>query len=317
VRLGKSVGYAEASRRLGIPESSLSNWVKLDRAGKLGSSASITATPRSVKELEAENDRLRRELASAKVDNDILKSGGVLCQGVTVKYAWIEAQAGWQPIARLCKVLGVSRSGFLQWRHREPSDRERANRPLDARVAVIHAEGKQGYGRIRVTRTLRQSGMRVGAERVRRSLLRQNLRSVYRRKYRITTVHTRLQAEVRLIFDGACGPSLICDAGYHGYPHAGDLAQYLEQGRDGIDVRDGRDSARAVFGAIHVNLPHTAEIRAVTLCKGMSANSSPWKPTVCALCATVELEMSGGLYGDPHGFEILTKCAMFDNARSG
>jgi putative transposase len=83
-----------------------------------------------------------------------------------VKYAWIEAQAGWQAIARLCKVLGVSRSGFVQWRKRGPSDRELANRSLDAQVAVIHAEGKQGYGRIRVTRRLRQSGMRIGAERV-------------------------------------------------------------------------------------------------------------------------------------------------------
>ena len=73
VRLGKSVGNSEASRRLGIPESSLFNWVKLGRAGKLGSTTSITATPRSAKELEAEVDRLRRELASAKVDNDILK----------------------------------------------------------------------------------------------------------------------------------------------------------------------------------------------------------------------------------------------------
>jgi putative transposase len=104
-----------------------------------------------------------------------------------VKYAWIAAQAGWQPIARLCKVLGVSRSGFLQWRQREPSERDRANQSLDAQVAVIHAEGKQGYGRIRITRRLRQSGMRVGAERVRRSLLRQRLRSVYRRPYRVTT----------------------------------------------------------------------------------------------------------------------------------
>jgi transposase InsO family protein len=104
-----------------------------------------------------------------------------------VKYAWIEAHAGWQPIARLCNVLQVSRSGFLQWRQRGPSDRELANRSLDAQVAVIHAEGKQGYGRIRVTRRLRQSGMRVGAERVRRSLLRQHLRSVYCKKYRVTT----------------------------------------------------------------------------------------------------------------------------------
>ena len=28
VRLGRSVGYSEASRRLGIPESSLFNWVR-------------------------------------------------------------------------------------------------------------------------------------------------------------------------------------------------------------------------------------------------------------------------------------------------
>jgi putative transposase len=104
-----------------------------------------------------------------------------------VKYAWIEAQALWQPIARLCKVLGVSRSGFLQWCRRGPSDRELANRSLDAQVAVIHAEGKQGYGRPRITHKLRQSGMRVGAERVRKSLLRQDLRAVYRRKYRVTT----------------------------------------------------------------------------------------------------------------------------------
>jgi hypothetical protein len=55
-----------------------------------------------------------------------------------VKYAWIEAQAGWQPIARLCKVLGVSRSGFLQWSKRGPSDRELANRSLDAHCSPRH-----------------------------------------------------------------------------------------------------------------------------------------------------------------------------------
>jgi len=65
---------SEASRRLGIPDSSLFNWVRLERKGKLGTSAGVSATPRSAKELEAEVDRLRRELASAKVDNEILKN---------------------------------------------------------------------------------------------------------------------------------------------------------------------------------------------------------------------------------------------------
>ena len=73
VRLAESVGCSAASRRLGIPESSLFNWIKLERAGKLGLSTGVSATPRSAKELEAEGDRLRRELASAKTDNEILK----------------------------------------------------------------------------------------------------------------------------------------------------------------------------------------------------------------------------------------------------
>lgn len=129
-----------------------------------------------------------------------------------MKYAWIEAQAGWQPIARLCNVLGVSRSGFLQWRKRGPSDRDLANRSLDAQVAVIHAEVKQGYGRIRVTRRLRQSGMRVGAERVRRSLLRQSLRSVYRKKYRVTTDSNHGKPVAQNLLDRV-PPVRVLDAG--------------------------------------------------------------------------------------------------------
>jgi transposase len=74
VRLGHSVGMSEASRRLGIPDSSLFNWVRRERAGKFGASTGATATPRSAKELEAEVDRLRRELISVKTDNEILKN---------------------------------------------------------------------------------------------------------------------------------------------------------------------------------------------------------------------------------------------------
>jgi putative transposase len=104
-----------------------------------------------------------------------------------VKYAWITEHQGVQPIARLCRLMGVSRSGFLQWRCREPSNRDRANQSLDAHVAILHAESKRSYGRIRITRRLRQQGFAVGQERVRKSLCRQGLRSVYRRAYRVTT----------------------------------------------------------------------------------------------------------------------------------
>jgi transposase len=73
-RLAESVGGSEASRRLGVPESSVWNWLKLRRAGKLAEPTTAQATtPRPASELEAELNRLRRENASLKLDNDLLK----------------------------------------------------------------------------------------------------------------------------------------------------------------------------------------------------------------------------------------------------
>lgn len=74
VRLSESIGGNQAAKRLGIPESSIWNWIRLSRAGKL-KAANGTAVPvkRSAMEVEAENARLRRELASTKLDLEIVK----------------------------------------------------------------------------------------------------------------------------------------------------------------------------------------------------------------------------------------------------
>jgi transposase len=69
----------QAAKRLGIPESSLWNWIRLSRAGKLKVGAGV-AVKRSVAEVEAENARLRKELASTKLDLEIVKNGSVEVQ---------------------------------------------------------------------------------------------------------------------------------------------------------------------------------------------------------------------------------------------
>ncbi len=104
-----------------------------------------------------------------------------------MKYAWIKEHSDRYPVARLCRLLQVSRSGYVQWRSRPPSERMLANAVLDAQVATIHAESRQSYGRERIVRALRQRGVNAGHERVRRSLGRQALRPVYKRPYRVTT----------------------------------------------------------------------------------------------------------------------------------
>ncbi len=74
VRLSESIGGGQAAKRLGIPDSSLWNWIRLSRAGKLkATGGAAVAVKRSVSEVEAENRRLRRELASTKLDLAIVK----------------------------------------------------------------------------------------------------------------------------------------------------------------------------------------------------------------------------------------------------
>lgn len=104
-----------------------------------------------------------------------------------MKYAWIETHRDQYSVSRICLQLGVSRSGYCQWRKRTPSRRAQSNESLDAKVAQLHEQSRRSYGRRRILEGLRQQGLKVGHERARQSLRRQQLRPVYKRPYRVTT----------------------------------------------------------------------------------------------------------------------------------
>lgn len=104
-----------------------------------------------------------------------------------MKYAWIRTHSGEFALARMCRVLGVSRSGYLQWSHRRTSKRQAANAALAAQIKLIHARHKQRYGRPRIWQELASAGQRVGHERVRRLMLKHGIRSIHRRKFCHTT----------------------------------------------------------------------------------------------------------------------------------
>lgn len=78
IRLAETVGQHEAARRLGVPVATLENWSRRSRSSKdavetSGREVIAARTTRPVSELEAENSRLRKELASAKLDIEILR----------------------------------------------------------------------------------------------------------------------------------------------------------------------------------------------------------------------------------------------------
>ncbi len=78
IRLAESIGSNPAAERLGMPASSLGNWVRLKRAGKLRAiNGGCVSAKRPASELEAENARLRHELASTKLDLEIVKKAAL------------------------------------------------------------------------------------------------------------------------------------------------------------------------------------------------------------------------------------------------
>jgi transposase len=60
----------EAARRLSLPPSTLGNWLKAQKAGKLGE---IGKTYRPLTEIEMELARTKKELVVVKMERDILK----------------------------------------------------------------------------------------------------------------------------------------------------------------------------------------------------------------------------------------------------
>jgi transposase InsO family protein len=104
-----------------------------------------------------------------------------------MRFAFIEAEKANYPIALMCRVLGVSSSGYYAWLRREPSQRQRDDERLRVNIRAIHNGSKQRYGGPRVHRQLLIDGHRVGKKRVERIMREDGLKARPKRRCRKTT----------------------------------------------------------------------------------------------------------------------------------
>ena len=91
-------------------------------------------------------------------------------------------------VSTMCRVLGVSSSGYYAWRNRGPSSRVLADEALTERIRQIHEESRRTYGVPRVHFELVEKGGRIGRKRVARLMKAAGLQGVSRRKGIRTTV---------------------------------------------------------------------------------------------------------------------------------
>src|SRR5262249_54666518 len=88
----------------------------------------------------------------------------------------------------MCRLLGVSSSGYYAWAKRTPSRRAQADATLLSHIRAAHAASHGTYGVPRIHAELRANGVRVGRKRVARLMAAAALRGVSRRRFVRTTV---------------------------------------------------------------------------------------------------------------------------------
>ena len=91
------------------------------------------------------------------------------------------------PIVTMCRVLGVSPSGYYAWRQRPPSARVEEDAQLRSRIERIHGWSRGTYGAPRIRAELADEGQRVSRKRVARLMKEAGVQGVSRRRRTRTT----------------------------------------------------------------------------------------------------------------------------------
>ena len=103
-------------------------------------------------------------------------------------FEFVEANQVLFPIVTMCRVLGVSTSGFYAWRIRPPSARAIADGDLTEVIREVHARSRETYGYRRIRAELVDThAMAVGRHRVARLMRTAGIHGVTRRRFCRTT----------------------------------------------------------------------------------------------------------------------------------
>ena len=104
-----------------------------------------------------------------------------------MKYRLIAAEKAGIPVARACRILGVSESGYYVFHSRGPSKWQRDDMVLLAHIREAFRLSHGTYGSPRMSMELKDRGLCVGRRRVARQMRENGLKARQPRRYRRTT----------------------------------------------------------------------------------------------------------------------------------
>ena len=104
-----------------------------------------------------------------------------------MKYGFIRDQADSYPVNMLCRLLGVQRSAYYDWRDRPGKVLPPEELALRRHMKALFGTSRDSLGSRMMMKNLRQEGFVIGRDRVRRLMKALNLKVKQKRKYQVTT----------------------------------------------------------------------------------------------------------------------------------
>jgi len=104
-----------------------------------------------------------------------------------MKYQFIEEHRSAFAVEKMCLALKVTASGYYRQRKRGKSKRALANEQLDQAIRAAHTKSRGNYGSPRITKELKEQGIRCSENRVARRMQKNGIAAKTKRRFKVTT----------------------------------------------------------------------------------------------------------------------------------
>lgn len=109
-------------------------------------------------------------------------------------------------VSGMLRLLGVSKSGYLSWKNRMPSNQKKRKEAIKTRIIEIHNESKQNYGAPKITKELQKNGEVIAERTVGKYMKELGIKAQWIKPYIITTKDSDFSIRLRNILDRNFSP---------------------------------------------------------------------------------------------------------------
>ena len=109
-------------------------------------------------------------------------------------------------VSGVLRILGVSRSGYLSWKNRQPSNTEQNRNRIKEKIKELYDDSHQNYGAPKITKELHKRGETTAEKTVGNYMRQMGIKAQWVKPYTVTTIDSDFSTKLKNILDEKFNP---------------------------------------------------------------------------------------------------------------